>query len=100
EFIHHGNNGFVVPPVDYTNMSVQDQDQYDLDQLYSLLNNHILPLYYEDYGTWRQIVKNGMRDVQIQFDSNRMAEEYYNLLYLRDYTPAAKRKYKESDMAK
>jgi glycogen phosphorylase len=26
-------------------------------------------------------VKNGMRDVQVQFDSNRMAEEYYNLLY-------------------
>ena len=30
-------------------------------------------------------MKNGMRDVMIQFDSNRMAEEYYELLYKREY---------------
>lgn len=86
EFIHHGNNGFVVPPVEYTKMTVQEQDQYDLDQLYEILQEQILPLYYDDYSTWRQIVKNGMRDVQFQFDSNRMVEEYYNLLYNHPYT--------------
>jgi starch phosphorylase len=85
EFIHHGNNGFVVPPKDYGKMNVHDQDEYDLDQIYQILNKEILPLYYDDYPTWRQIVKNGMRDVMIQFDSNRMAEEYYNLLYNAKY---------------
>ncbi|HEY0751152.1 MAG TPA: alpha-glucan family phosphorylase [Chitinophagaceae bacterium] len=85
EFIHHGNNGFVVPPADYHKMSVQEQDQYDLDQLYDILQHQILPLYYEDYGTWRQIMKNGMRDVQLSFDSNRMAHEYYELLYKETY---------------
>ncbi|HVK96304.1 MAG TPA: alpha-glucan family phosphorylase, partial [Flavisolibacter sp.] len=88
EFVHHGNNGFVVPPVDYSNMSVQEQDQYDLDQIYEILTTHILPLYYDDHGTWRQIVKNGMRDVQVRFDSNRMADEYYDLLYKKEYKPA------------
>ncbi|MGE5519790.1 MAG: alpha-glucan family phosphorylase [Candidatus Dadabacteria bacterium] len=87
EFVHHGNNGFVVPPVDYTNMTVADQDQYDLDQLYHILQKEVLPLYYDDHNTWRQIVKNGMRDVQIRFDSNRMAEEYYENLYKRQYIP-------------
>jgi starch phosphorylase len=85
EFVHPGNNGFIVPPIDYTKISTQEQDQYDLDQLYEVLTKQILPLYYDDYDTWRQIVKNGMRDVQLQFDSNRMAEEYYNLLYNRPY---------------
>ena len=85
EFVHHGNNGFVVPPIDYTNISVHEQDQYDLDQLYDILENEILPLYYDDYSTWRQIVKNGMRDVQVQFNSNRMAEEYYEILYKQHY---------------
>ena len=85
EFIHHGNNGFVVPPADYQKLTVQEQDQYDLDQIYDLLQNQILPLYYEDYGTWRQIVKNGMRDVQLSFDSNRMAHEYYDMLYKETY---------------
>jgi len=97
EFVHHGNNGFVVPPADYTAMNVQDQDQYDLDQIYEILNGQILPLYYDNYNTWRQIVKNGMRDVQIQFDSNRMAEEYYNMLYLRKYNPAERTKAVKTD---
>ncbi|MEO8111308.1 MAG: alpha-glucan family phosphorylase, partial [Ginsengibacter sp.] len=76
-----GNNGFVVPPVDYMNMHVEEQDNYDLGKLYEILENEILPLYYDDHDTWRQIVKNGMRDVQVQFDSNRMANEYYEILY-------------------
>ena len=81
EFISHGNNGFVVPPQDYENMHVQDQDQYDLDELYRILSEEVLPLYYEAPHTWRQIVQNGMRDVRFKFDSNRMAAEYYDLLY-------------------
>lgn len=81
EFINNGNNGFVVPPVDYMNMHVEEQDNYDLNQLYDILENEILPIYYDKYETWRQIVKNGMRDVQFQFDSNRMANEYYEILY-------------------
>ncbi len=81
EFINDGNNGFVVPPVDYENMHVHDQDEYDLNMLYDILENKILPMYYEDKDTWRHIVKNGMDDVQVQFESNRMADEYYEILY-------------------
>lgn len=81
EFINQGNNGFVVPAGDYANMHVQEQDQYDLNKLYEILQKQILPLYYDNYETWRQIAKNGMRDVRFQFDSNRMADEYYNLMY-------------------
>ena len=81
EFINHGNNGFVVPKADYANMHVQEQDQYDLNKIYQILLDEILPLYYDHYDTWRQIAKNGMRDVRFQFESARMASEYYDLLY-------------------
>lgn len=81
EFINHGNNGFVVPKADYQNMKVHDQDDYDLKQVYDILNQQILPMYYENFDTWRQIQKNGMRDVRFQFDSNRMAHEYYEIMY-------------------
>jgi starch phosphorylase len=81
EFINHGHNGFVVPKADYANMTVQEQDQYDLDKLYDILEGEILPLYYTNYNTWRQVLKNGMQDVRFRFDSNRMAHEYYELLY-------------------
>jgi starch phosphorylase len=81
EFINHGNNGFVVPKADYENMSVQEQDDYDLNKIYEILEQQILPLYYEQPDTWRQIMKNGMMDVRWQFDSNRMVHEYYELMY-------------------
>jgi starch phosphorylase len=81
EFIDQGHNGFVVPKADYAKMSVQEQDQYDLDKMYDMLERDVLPMYYERYDTWRQIAKNGMRDVRFQFDSGRMANEYYELLY-------------------
>ncbi|MFM9021968.1 MAG: alpha-glucan family phosphorylase [Sediminibacterium sp.] len=81
EFINHGNNGFVVPKADYQNMKVHDQDDYDLKQVYDILNQQILPMYYDNIDTWRQIQKNGMRDVRFQFDSNRMAHEYYEIMY-------------------
>ncbi|MBL7748424.1 MAG: alpha-glucan family phosphorylase [Chitinophagaceae bacterium] len=81
EFINHGHNGFVVPMVDYANMATHEQDEYDLNKLYEILLNEILPLYYSNYNTWRQVMKNGMQDVRLQFDSNRMAHEYYDLLY-------------------
>jgi starch phosphorylase len=81
EFINHGNNGFVVPKAEYEKMSVQEQDDYDLNKIYEILNQQILPLYYENPDTWRQIMKNGMMDVRWQFDSNRMAHEYYELMY-------------------
>jgi glycogen phosphorylase len=81
EFIKNGENGFVVPKTDYSNMTVHEQDAYDLNCIYEILNKQILPMYYDDHKRWREVVKNGMRDVRFQFDSNRMAHEYYELLY-------------------
>jgi starch phosphorylase len=84
EFINHGNNGFVIPKADYANMSTQQQDDYDLDELYKILEQQIIPMYYDNKDTWREITQNGMKDVRFQFDSNRMAEEYYEKMYKVD----------------
>jgi len=85
EFVNHGNNGFVIPKADYANMNTHEQDEYDLHMLYRILEEQILPLYYQNRDTWRQVVKNGMRDVRYQFESNRMAHEYYELMYNAGY---------------
>ena len=81
EFINHGNNGFVVPKADYAHMTVQQQDDYDLQKLYEILEEEILPTYYDNFETWRHIAKNGMLDVRFRFESGRMVHEYYELLY-------------------
>ncbi len=81
EFIDHGHNGFVVPKADYARMNVQEQDDYDYNKLYDILEKEILPLYYDNYDTWRKVSQNGMRDVRFRFEAGRMATEYYELLY-------------------
>ncbi len=40
-----------------------------------------------------------MRDVMVQFDSNRMAEEYYNLLYNAKYVGAEPKTLIHDDIA-
>lgn len=81
EFARHGENSFIVPTADYHEMNVQQQDQYDTDHLYDILENQILPMYYGEKESWRKVVQTGMRDVRFEFESNRMASEYYELMY-------------------
>jgi starch phosphorylase len=81
EFARHGENCFIIPQVDYQNLSVQDQDEEDLDHLYDILENQIIPMYYDNKRKWRDMVQAGMHDVRYEFESNRMAKEYYELMY-------------------
>ncbi|WP_209388816.1 alpha-glucan family phosphorylase [Chryseobacterium sp. RR2-3-20] len=81
EFAKHGENAFVVPKADYLNMSIYEQDNYDLNTLYDILENEILPIYYDQPDQWRKIQHNSMKDVKEYFNSDRMAEEYYAVLY-------------------
>ena len=82
EFAKHGENSFVVPKADYDNMSVYDQDNYDLNKLYEILENEIIPMYYERPDEWRQVQHNAMDDVKVAFNSDRMADEYYKQIYI------------------
>ncbi|MBA4300671.1 MAG: alpha-glucan family phosphorylase [Cyclobacterium sp.] len=81
EFARHGENCFIIPEVDYHNLSIQDQDQEDLDHMFDILENQIIPMYYDNKRKWRDMVQAGMHDVRVEFESNRMAKEYYELMY-------------------
>src|SRR5690606_23297468 len=76
EFAQDRINSFVLPPV-----TEGDVNKSDRDNLYHLLEEIIIPMYYEDPAGWQQIILNGMNDVGVRFNSDRMAEEYYRLLY-------------------
>lgn len=80
EFIRDKTNGFVIPPVD-SHLPVFDQDQADASQLYDLLENIVIPMYYQQPDQWLSIMKNSLDDILPYFDSDRMAAEYYDRLY-------------------
>lgn len=82
EFARDKINCFVIPASSPL-MTEHKQDESDANSLYDLLENEIIPMYYDNPTTWLSIVKNGMKDIIPQFDSNRMAKEYYEQLYLK-----------------
>jgi glycogen phosphorylase len=82
EYASHGHNAFVIPPADPA-APLEEQDQLDMERLYAVLENEILPLYYDRPEGWLQAVQRSMREVVKFFDSGRMAREYYEAVYQR-----------------
>ena len=76
EFQKNGKNCFVLPELDH-NLPVWEQDKIDADNLYDILENKVIPMYYDEPEKWQEIVFNGMDDVIPEFTSARMAHEYY-----------------------
>lgn len=81
EFAKDGINSFIVPAADYEHMKQHEQDNYDMNHLFDILEKKILPTFYDHPQEWRKIVWQGMKDVRYQFESKRMADEYYKVMY-------------------
>ena len=80
EFAKNGINSFILPEVDYK-LPVSEQDALDSTHLYEMLEQKVLPLYYNDPAKWSEIVFKGIEDVIPEFTSARMARQYYKELY-------------------
>jgi glycogen phosphorylase len=81
EFARDKINSFIVPSCDIA-LPEHVQDDTDAASLYQLLETEVLPMYYDYPDRWTEIIKNGLKDIIPPFDSNRMAKEYYEQLYL------------------
>lgn len=80
EFCKQGKNGWMIPKVDLS-WPQEQQDIFDRDNMLDVLENEVIPTYYKKPKTWLKIVQTAHKDVVPQFDSNRMAAEYYTKLY-------------------
>lgn len=80
EFAKHGINSFTIPPIDHSS-PIEIQDEQDNKNLMDILENEIIPMYYDHPEQWTQIMKCAMSDVIPAFDSGRMVHEYYVKMY-------------------
>lgn len=80
EFAKKGYNSFTIPPIDHRK-SIEEQDDEDNKNLMDILENEIIPMYYDKPEHWTQIMKTAMFDVIPTFDSGRMVNEYYTKMY-------------------
>ncbi|HQR74431.1 MAG TPA: alpha-glucan family phosphorylase [Sulfurovum sp.] len=80
EFARDTKNAFTIPAVDHR-LPTEEQDKIDNQNLMDILEQKVLPLYYKDKKEWVNIMKTAMSDIEIDFDSARMAAEYYDRMF-------------------
>ncbi len=80
EFARDGKNAFTIPEID-DNLSTGEQDRLDNKNMMDILENKIIPTYYDKPKKWVKIMKNAMSEIEIEFDSGRMARKYYELMF-------------------
>ena len=79
EFAKDGENCFLIEHADQ-NLPESEKDTIEANALYSVLEKAV-SLYYDQPQQFTKIRKAAMKDVEPQFESARMAREYYELLY-------------------
>ncbi len=94
---YNGENGWVIGD-DTPYNDEEQQDDADSQSLYSLLENEIVPLYYErnENGIpvgWVRMMKNSIISLTPKFSTNRMLEDYT----VEFYNPCTERVKKISD---
>ncbi|MBN2364652.1 MAG: alpha-glucan family phosphorylase, partial [Calditrichaeota bacterium] len=67
--------------------SLEDWDSWDSEELYDILENDIIPLFYarndQDLpADWIKMIKNSIRTVLPKFNTHRMIKDYTHILYL------------------
>ena len=83
EFAKDKVNSFIIPPADQS-LSQHHQDDADAASLYDMLEQHIIPMFYDQPSEWMSIMKHSLRDVIPYFDSSRLVREYYEKIYDHD----------------
>lgn len=93
---YNGRNGWAIgEDLDYADPEAQDAA--DAKSLYDLLENEIIPLFYQTRssdglpGEWILRMKESIRTIGPQFSMRRMVKEYFERLYL----PEMKSEYPE-----
>jgi starch phosphorylase len=83
---YNGKNGWTIHGDSETSDST-DQDKTDAEALYRLLEDKVVPLYYDrdingvPHG-WIQVIKEAIRSNAPLFSARRMAKEYTEQMYL------------------
>ena len=80
EFCKEGVNAFTIPTLG-RDLATNEEDSLDNKNLMDTLEQRIIPLYYDKHEQWIEIMKNSINDVAPEFDSARMADEYYTKMY-------------------
>jgi starch phosphorylase len=76
----HGISGWLLD-CNVKEPTPKGQDEHDLQALYNVLFNEVVPTFYEDRDRWVDMMRASIDMSHYKFSSLRMIREYYELLY-------------------
>lgn len=78
----NGINGYTVeyPGLD-DEMPWEERHWKDHECVMSIIENEIIPTYYDNKDEWARLMRQALRTSEAYFNSDRMVIEYYNRLY-------------------
>lgn len=80
EGCNHGVNGWQFGD-GFESDDEAELDAHDLKALYNVLQNEVLPTYYDDHDKWLEMMKESINSTRERFAVKRMLEDYYSKLY-------------------
>jgi len=80
EFAKDGENCFLITPANQEKPTDQ-KDSIENSNLMEIIERTVLPTYYRDHKKWFNILKQAASDVDPEFESARLARQYYELMY-------------------
>ncbi len=78
----HGVSGWIIDEVFEELGEITNDEERDLEALYHLLFEEVVPTYYQEPERWEEMMRASIEMAQV-FSAERMLREYYNLLYHR-----------------
>ncbi|MHA1852437.1 MAG: alpha-glucan family phosphorylase [Candidatus Heimdallarchaeaceae archaeon] len=83
---YNGRNGWEIGSTTVTFDNIEEQDEFDARSLYNVLENEIIPLYYQQDKAgiprhWLEVVRESIKTAMPQYSTRRMLKEYTTRIY-------------------
>lgn len=73
----HNVSGWILDMVFASLEEKLNEDEKDLQALYKILREEVIPIYYDDRDRWIRMMKASIKMAQEQFSAGRMLRDYY-----------------------
>ncbi|HUI30076.1 MAG TPA: alpha-glucan family phosphorylase [Candidatus Acidoferrales bacterium] len=85
---YNGKNGFAIGEDKDSNVSIEEQDRIDSQNLYDVIENKVVPIFYDRDGSgiplkWIKMIKESVKTIAPVYNTNRMVKEYADKYYLQ-----------------
>ena len=85
---YNGKNGFAIGEDNDLQVSVEEQDRIDSQNLYGVLENKVVPTFYDRDASgiplkWIKMIKESIKTIAPVYNTNRMVKEYVSKYYFQ-----------------